>query len=61
MRKLAAINAEEKKINDLKDKEISRIENWAKDELDKLSNSRQFFEALLSRVLYKAKRIRPEV
>ena len=47
LRKLAAINAEEKKINDLKEKEIRRIENWAKDELDKLSNSRQFFESLL--------------
>lgn len=48
LRKLAAINAKEKEINDLKNKEIERIENWAKDEIDKLSDSRQFFEGLLT-------------
>jgi len=60
LRKLAAINAEEKKINNLKDKEISRIENWAKDELDKLSNSRQFFEGLLTEYFIKQRELDPK-
>ena len=60
LRKLAAINAEEKKINDLKDKEIRRIENWAKDELDKLSNSRQFFEGLLTEYFIRQRELDPK-
>lgn len=47
-RKLKAILEKENEIKGLMQKEIERIQNWAKDELDKLENSTQFFEGLLT-------------
>lgn len=47
-RKLKAILEKENEIKGIMQKEIERIQNWAKDELDKLENSTQFFEGLLT-------------
>lgn len=60
LRKLAAINAKEKEINDLKEKEISRIENWAQDELKKLAESKQFFEGLLTEYFMRERKKDPK-
>ena len=46
-RKLAAINEKEKEIRDLMVKEIARIQDWAKEDLNKLNDSKQFFHYLL--------------
>ena len=46
-RKLAAINEKEKEIRELTNKEIKRIQDWAKEDLDKLNDSKEFFNYLL--------------
>lgn len=46
-RKLKAIEEKEKEITDLMNKEIKRIQDWAKEDIDKLNDSKNFFESLL--------------
>lgn len=46
-RKLAAISEKEKEIRELMEREINRIKDWAKEDLDKLNDSKGFFNYLL--------------
>lgn len=60
LRKLAAISLKENEIRELMDKEIKRIEEWAKHELNKLNDSTNFFEGLLTEYYIKEKEIDPK-
>ncbi|MCX7951038.1 MAG: host-nuclease inhibitor Gam family protein, partial [Clostridiales bacterium] len=47
LRKISALKKQETELTELRNKEIQRIENWHKKEIEKTENSIKFFEGLL--------------
>ncbi|MFI3545132.1 host-nuclease inhibitor Gam family protein [Mammaliicoccus sciuri] len=47
LKKIAAINAKQKEISDLAEKEIEKIEAWRNQEISKYDNSKEGLESLL--------------
>ena len=59
-RKLKVIEEKEAEIRDLMEKEIKRIQEWAKQDLDKCNDSKQFFEFLLEEYYREQKELDPK-
>lgn len=55
LRKLSALEAKRKEVNQLADEEVSRIESYRKSELDKLQHSVDFFNSLIAEYAIKRK------
>lgn len=59
-RKLKAIEEKEKEIKDLVDIETKRLNEWAKHDTDKLNDSKNFFQGLLTEYFVTQKEVDPD-
>ena len=59
-KKLNAIAAKEKEVNQLKEAEIQRIEKWAEKEMRDLNNAKEFFEEHVKEYHLEQLRINPK-
>jgi len=60
LRKLSAIEAKKREVNQLADEEVHRIESYRKSELDKLQHSVEFFNSLIAEYAIKRKEEDPK-